>query len=100
MEERQSAQVLHGEVNRVMMSCSDQCFNMWYETNSNFNARIKEMVQARDHLQYQFNKINNDIEILNERMDHVKKALEEKKPALKVITNKISKRQFESKLNL
>ncbi|CAG7727791.1 unnamed protein product, partial [Allacma fusca] len=91
-DERHSNQVLQGEVNRVMLLCSEQCLSIWYETNTCLNSRVKEITAARDHLERQYSKITHDIEVLNRRMKEVRKALDEKKPALKLAQARAEKR--------
>jgi peptidoglycan hydrolase CwlO-like protein len=85
IEERNLAQVLYTEISKTMISCADECFNVWYETNSSFNVRLSEIRTAKMQLEKQLEKIKQDIESLNRHINNVRKALDDKLPLMKVI---------------
>lgn len=84
-EERNSAQMLYAEVSRSMLSSADECFSIWYETNSSFNTRVAELLTAKQQIDKQLHRIKHDIDSLSRHMSSVKKALDEKMPMLRVI---------------
>lgn len=83
-EERNSGQLLYTEVSRSMLSSADECFTIWYETNASFSTRVSELLAAKLQIEKQLHRIKHDIESLNRHMSHVRKALEEKIPLLRV----------------
>lgn len=83
-EERNMAQMLYAEVSRSMLSSADECFSIWYETNSSFNTRVAELLTAKKQIEKQLHRIKHDIDSLNRHMSGVKRALDEKLPMLRV----------------
>ncbi|CAG7718345.1 unnamed protein product [Allacma fusca] len=90
--ERDSARALHAQVNKLMLSCADQCFGIWYETNACLSSKIKEICTAIQHLQEQYRKSSLEIQAMNDRINVVRSSLDQKLPALKLTKAEAEKR--------
>jgi len=92
-EERNSSQVLYTDISRTMIGCADECFAIWYETNTSFNTRICETTNAKQTAEKQLQRIKTDIDNLSRHMQEVRKAVEDKKPLLKLAQARLEKRK-------
>ena len=77
--------MLNSEASRAIVTCADNSFSAWYETNASYHTRIAEIIEARHLLLDELDRIMKDIEELNKQIYELRIALNEKMPLLKVL---------------
>lgn len=82
--ERAAGQRIHAMIDNLLVQAANETWAAWNNTNNALSLRIAELLDAKNKIQCRLSGIQQEIYDMEKHMDIIRKAIEDKAPALKV----------------
>ncbi|BET03207.1 microtubule cytoskeleton organization [Nesidiocoris tenuis] len=98
--ERSKSSQLRNECDQVMNACANEIWNHWNDTNSALSRRASETMEAKNRIQMNLHKVQQEIFDVEKNMEMIKKAIMDKSNPMKVAQTRLEARSHRRDVEL
>ncbi|CAH8864791.1 unnamed protein product [Trichobilharzia szidati] len=98
--ERATSQSIREEIEHCLGSVFSRIRDIWSSTNASLSQRVQEIMDAKNRVQIQLEKVNQEIFDVEKNMEYLKKCIADKQAPLKVARTRLELRNRRPNIEL